>query len=114
MRELRRHLKTAHGLLPKQGGVVQERADTWDPWLTSMAIDSQLLEALIEGNCDAQRAAFVDQYREFSRRASPREFASVLDNMEFLYTLAAAAKTRESLVVATCVSTLMRELGEKN
>lgn len=114
MRELRRHLKTARGLLPKEEGVSQERADTWDPWLTSMAIDCQLLEALLEGECDAQRATFVNKYREFSRRASPREFASVLDNMEFLYTLAAGAETKESLVVAACIRLLMRELNEKN
>ena len=108
--ELRRFLKTASGLLPQAGSVSEERESSWDPWLASMAIDRQLLEALIEGNCEVKRETFVNRYREFSRRASPREFASVLDNMEFLVTLAARAGTAESRVVADCVRAMMREL----
>ena len=113
MDELRGQLKTARGLLPEEGSEAQEKRDTWDPWLASMAIDGQLMTALIAGDFAAQQAEIVDKYREFSRRASPREFASVLDNLEFLYTLAAGAETTESLVVAGCLRTLMRELDEK-
>lgn len=112
--ELRRQLKTARVLLPEQGWTAEQREDSWNPWLESMAIDRQLLEALIEGNCESKRQAFALSYREFSRRASPREFASVLDNLEFLLTLAARANTEESLIVADCLRQLIRDLEDRS
>jgi len=112
-RELRRQLKTARELLPQAGEVSLASERSWDPWLASMAIDRLLIEALIEGACDAQREAFANRYREFSRRASPREFASVMDNMKFLYTLAARAETKESLAAAACLRLLMTDLDQE-
>ena len=113
-RELRQQLQAARSLLPEGGVVSVAQEGEWDPWLVSMSIDRQLLSALIDGNCNTLREDFIARYRAFSRRASPREFASVLDNLEFLQTLAARAKSAESLPTAVCVGALLRELRPEN
>ncbi len=64
----------------------------------------------LAGSCDSQREALARRYQEFSRRASPRELASVLGNLEFIATLAGRAKTKESLATAACIHLLMRDL----
>jgi len=109
-RTLRSWLKTVRGLLPDEWSVSAGAESTWDPWLASMTIDRQLLEALLDGSCDSQREALARRYQEFSRRASPRELASVLGNLEFIATLAGRAKTKESLATAACIHLLMRDL----
>ncbi|HXK56881.1 MAG TPA: hypothetical protein PLZ16_09560, partial [Gammaproteobacteria bacterium] len=113
MRELRRQLRTARELLPAEESLSQERGGSWNPWLASMTIDRLLLATLVDGKCDFQREGLVNRYLEFGRRASPREFASVMDNIRFLYALAARAETKESLVVAACLRVLMKDLGQE-
>ena len=54
-----------------------------------MSYDGQLALALLTGTLKGKTtAALVDGYRETRRRASRREFATVLDQIEFLANMA--------------------------
>ncbi|HEU0007128.1 MAG TPA: CHAT domain-containing protein, partial [Terriglobia bacterium] len=58
-------------------------------WDEIMFYDGQLALALLGGPLKGQTLeAFAERYREARRRASRREFASVLDQFEFLETMA--------------------------
>ena len=58
-------------------------------WDEVMLYDSELALALLDGSLKGEAIqALADRYRDARRRASRREFASVLDQFEFLETMA--------------------------
>jgi hypothetical protein len=60
-----------------------------DFWASAMLADLQLLEALArEALSEALLADIVDGYRTAAQRGSPRELASVLDQLDFLIAMA--------------------------
>jgi len=82
-RELRRNLEDLKMPLAQQS---QTKDSFWDE---VMSYDGQLALALLTGTLkDKTTAALVDRYREARRRASRREFATVLDQIEFLSNMA--------------------------
>ena len=81
--ELRRNLEQLTTSLAEYS---QAKDSFWDE---VMLYDGQLALALLTGTLKGKTmAALVDRYRDARRRASPREFASVLDQVEFLANMA--------------------------
>jgi pimeloyl-ACP methyl ester carboxylesterase/tetratricopeptide (TPR) repeat protein len=68
-------------------------AQRLDFWAEASRIDCDLLAVLVENRVDGGVAeSLVGRYREARKLASRREFASVLDQIEFLAAMAAIAK----------------------
>jgi hypothetical protein len=64
-----------------------------DFWAEASRVDCDLLAALVEDRLDSGAAeSLAGRYREARKLASRREFASVLDQIEFLAAMATLAK----------------------
>jgi hypothetical protein len=90
-------------LAPLRAGLdkrLERRKQFWD---AAMCVDATLLEALVGGTLSEQHADLGAQYAEARKLASPREFASVFDQVGFLY---ARAKLRKPEIAA-----LLERLG---
>jgi len=76
--------------LERLGSELVEHNRTKDSfWDEVMLYDSQLALALLRGSLKGKTMqTLVERYRDSRRRASRREFASVLDQFEFLETMA--------------------------
>jgi tetratricopeptide (TPR) repeat protein len=62
-------------------------------WEVVMRVDFELLQALYEGAPSTRQInAIAEKYRDAARLGSPREFASVLDQIEFLTAMAGEQK----------------------
>jgi hypothetical protein len=82
-RELRKNLEDLKASLAQQS---QEKDSFWDE---VMLYDGQLALALLTGSLNGKTmSALADRYQDARRRASRREFASVLDQIEFLADMA--------------------------
>jgi hypothetical protein len=101
-------------LVPLRAGLdtrLERRKQFWD---AAMCVDATLLEALVGGTLSEQHADLCAQYREARKLASPREFASVFDQVGFLYQMAKLKKPEiaglfESLGRALAVGTVAGE-----
>jgi hypothetical protein len=71
-------------LEPVSSALRARLATTKEFWDVVMLADIELLEALVAGSLHERRAAIGELYREARKLASPREFASVLDQIGFL------------------------------
>jgi tetratricopeptide (TPR) repeat protein len=69
-------------------------------WNVAMQIDAELLQTLCAGELSAKQInPIAEKYRDAALLASPREYASVLDQIDFLIVMAAARKqTAKALV----------------
>jgi tetratricopeptide (TPR) repeat protein len=68
-----------------------------DFWTAVGLADHRLTEALLDGTLPAAVDALVQRYLEARRLGSQREFASVLDQIEFLAAMARDATVRDAL-----------------
>jgi len=65
-------------------------------WEAVIPIDLALLELLVDGKFhDTQSKKLVERYHDVRKLASAREFATVTDQIDFLETMAVAAKKKE-------------------
>jgi hypothetical protein len=81
--ELERELAAVRGLLARGAGGSPEF------WTAAMLADCDLLEGLLKGNLDGRLDALAARYLEARKLAYPREFASVVDQIDFLAAMAA-------------------------
>ena len=81
-----------------------------DFWAEASRIDCDLLAALVEDRLDSGTVeSLAGRYREARKLASRREFASVLDQIEFLAAMATIAKKAD---LAQTLSKLLDRVGE--
>jgi tetratricopeptide (TPR) repeat protein len=103
--EIRTELKHLQSKLAQHS---QAKVSFWDE---VMLHDSQLALALLEGSLKAPAIELLaERYRDTRQRASPREFASVLDQFEFLETMASRLGRKE---IAASLDTLGKALQPK-
>ncbi|HYR03020.1 MAG TPA: CHAT domain-containing protein, partial [Syntrophobacteria bacterium] len=82
-----------------------------DFWAEASRIDCDLLAALVEDRLDSGAAeSLAGRYREARNLASRREFASVLDQIEFLAAMATLAKKAD---LAQRLRKLLDRVGEE-
>jgi hypothetical protein len=75
-------------------------------WNVVMRVDAELLQALSGGELGAKQINLIaEKYRDAAMLGSPREYASVLDQIDFLIVMAGAQKQ-----VAKDLSALRRKL----
>jgi len=75
-------------------------------WNVVMRVDAELLQALSGGELGAKQINLIaEKYRDAAMLGSPREFASVLDQIDFLIVMAGAQKQ-----IAKDLSALRRKL----
>jgi len=75
-------------------------------WNVVMRVDAELLQALSGGELGAKQINLIaEKYRDAAMLGSPREYASVLDQIDFLIVMAGTQKQ-----VAKDLSTLRRKL----
>lgn len=62
-------------------------------WTIVMRIDAELLQALCQGELTARQVNLIaEKYRDAAKLGSPREYASVLDQIEFLIAMTGGQK----------------------
>jgi len=82
---------------------IQKKKTFWD---VVMRVDFELLQALYEGEPSTKQInAIAEKYRDAAQLGSPREYASVLDQIEFLI-----AMTGEQKHIAKQLNSLRRKL----
>ncbi len=75
-------------------------------WTLVMRVDAELLQVLCQGELTARQTKLIaDKYRDAALLGSPREFASVLDQIDFLIAMAGARKQ-----IAKDLNSLRRKL----
>jgi hypothetical protein len=62
-------------------------------WTAVMQVDIELVEALFEARLDGAVDSLAAKYLDARKLASPREFESVLDQLEFLIRMAASERS---------------------
>jgi len=97
-------LKLLSQALDEIDRAIQEKKTFWN---VVMRVDAELLQALCEGASSTKQINLIaEKYRDASHLASPREYASVLDQIDFLIAMAGSRKQ-----VAKALTSLRRKLG---
>ena len=84
-------------------------------WNSIVKPECDLVQALADGTLDEQKQTIVDAYRNAKARgASPREFSSVIDHLEFLADIAAdGSKRKEVKQQAAALREILEQLATR-
>ncbi len=96
-----------------RAGAHAEAKDREDPsfWNSVVKPHCDLILALAEGTIDSQKQTIIEGYRQAKgREASPRQFRSVMEHLEFLATLAEQA---DAAMGIQAQATALREIVEQ-